>query len=404
MMPISREVGVKQKIPQERVACENVRRVLLAILTAKKASKARLAAETGISLMSISRICDELIDLGLIREVDDTSQRPLRSGRPPKKVTLLADSLLCCGVYLGKRMLHMGIVNPYGCVLEKKQVSFPEHGSFVPDQVLPWVAEQLKTFLACWRGRGLLREVGVSVTGIVDEEKGTLEFSANLKWKDCGITRYLHGQLPEFDFSLENDTKALAQAEYFYGASAGVGNIVVLTLDDGIGSAAVLDGKVYRARRNMAGEIGHIILNPNGKACECGQVGCLQTYLAKNVILNEAQRMYPGINLRDLVRKSQNNEPFASALINQVVDYASVAINLLANMYSPQVICLSGSTIWDSPVLRDMIEKNYKNKLSEYLCDSFLLKFDSFGPDAYFIGGAAAAFSHVLERMRVVHV
>lgn len=392
---------MRRQEERELTGCESVRRVLMSLLTAKKSSKAQLAAENGVSLMSISRICDELMRRGLIREVEESPKNVSGSGRPPKWLTVNADALLCCGVHLGNRKLHMSIVNPYGGVLQNEQAHFAAERAFTPDQALPWMVERLRAFLHQWRGRGLLREVGIAVTGIVDEGKGELTFSANLKWENCRIVEYLHEQLPDFDFYLENDTKALALAEYYYGTSAGVGNIVVLTLDDGIGSAAVLDGKLYRARHNMAGEIGHIILNPGGKACECGQVGCLQTYLAKNVILNEAQRMYPGITLRELISRSQKEDPFALALVNQVVDYASIAINLLANMYSPQVIYISGSTVWESPVLRDMIEKKYKTRLSKYLGDAFQLKFDSFGPRSYVVGGAAVAFSHVVNSLSV---
>ena len=113
--------------------------------------------------------------------------------------------------------------------------------------------------------------------------------------------------------------------------------------------------------------------------------------------------MYPDINLSELFERSQQKEPFAEALAKQVVDYASIAINLLANMYAPDVILISGTTIWESAILRDMIMKNYKRRLNDYLSNAFQLKPDSFGPSAYMIGGAAVAFGQVIETLQLRH-
>lgn len=394
----------EQRLDRDLMRRSNIKLVLTSLLAAKEASKASLAEKTGISVMSVGRISMELTRMGLLKEMKLKPQGARASGRPPKGLTLNAEKLLCCGVHLDKQVLHMGIVDPYGSVLDKKRISYTAAQDFVPEDVLPWMAKHLRDFLGKWRGKGLLSNVGIAVSGIVDAQQGELEFSANMRWRNCRIAEYLKSVIPNHDFFLENDTKALAWAEYQYGASAGTQNIVVLSMDDGIGSATVLDGKLYRGGRNIAGEIGHITLNPNGKVCECGQTGCLQTYLAKNVILNEARMKYPDIDLKGVFEHSQTNEPFAVALVKQVVDYTAIAINLLANMYAPDVIVISGSTIWESPILRELIEMNYKSHLNEYMRNEFELKFDSFGSSSYVVGGAAVAFGQVVETLQLRHV
>lgn len=394
----------ERRLNQSMMRQSNEKYVLMTLVASRSASRPYLAEMTGISLMSVGRICDKLIDLGIIRETDDTFVNSKSGGRPAKGLSLNDQSLLCCGIYLGKNSLQMGVVSPYGNVLEKRQYTTSALTDTSPDSVLHWAASRVKEFLAPWHGKGLVQDIGIATSGIVDRLGGELAFSANLKWENVPVAAIMSEALPEYNFLLENDTKALAMAEYQCGAFAGEPNMVILALDDGIGSAALLDGKLYRAKNNMAGEIGHIVLNPAGKVCECGQVGCLQTQLAKNVLLNEARTVYPGISLSDLVRKSQQGEPFAVGLINQFLSASSIAINLLANMYSPEVILISGSTIWESPVLRDMIEKNYKKKLNKYICDEFQLKFDSFGPNSYLVGAAAVAFSQVMDTLVVKHI
>ena len=116
--------------------------------------------------------------------------------------------------------------------------------------------------------------------------------------------------------------------------------MVVLSIGDGIGAAVILNGEIYRGREIMAGEIGHIYLNPAGKICECGKVGCLSTHLSQRTILAEARTVYPNIDMKGLFDYFQRGDSFAVALITQVVEYTSIAINLLANTYAPEVVLL----------------------------------------------------------------
>lgn len=395
---------VGQWMDRDSIRKNNAKAILTTLLAEREAPRNHLAEKAGISVMSAGRIADELIALGFLQEKKASSQRGNTVGRPPKVLTLHTDRLLCCGVNLDKDVLHIGIVDPYGVIRERRDIPYPAEMEFSPEHILPWMAGEIDTFLEKWRGQGLLSNVGVTMPGIVDVQNGVLQFSANLRLKDCHVTAYLKERLPDFNFILENDSKALAQAEYQFGAVAGTQNMVVLSMGAGIGSAAILNGEVYRARNNMAGEIGHIVLNPAGKICECGKIGCLQTNLTKTAILNEAHFVYPGIGLTELLEYASRGETFAEALIKQVVEYISMTINLLANTYAPDAILLSGTTIWECPGIFPLVERDYKRLLSEYMQDTFLLRLDSFGADGYVIGGGAVAFKQTVETMQLRHV
>lgn len=395
---------IGQWMDRDSIRKNNAKAILTTLLAEREAPRTLLAEKAGISVMSVGRIADDLIELGFLQETKASAQRENTAGRPPKVLKLDADQLLCCGVNLDKTALHMGIVDPYGVIRERKDVPYPTEQKFTAEYILPWMAEEMSAFLERWKGRGLLNKVGVTVPGIVDAQKGVLQFSANLQLQDCAVTAYFKKQLPDFDFYLENDSKALAQAEYRFGTAAGTPNMVVLSLGDGIGSAAILNGEIYRARNNMAGEIGHIVLNPAGRICECGKIGCLQTNLTKNAILNEAHSVYPGISLTQLLEYAERGETFAEALVKQVVEYISMTINLLANTYAPDVMLLSGVTMWECPGLFPLVERDYRRLLSQYMKDTFLLSLDSFGPDGYVIGGGVVAFQQSVDELRLHHV
>ncbi len=389
---------------RDSIRKNNARALLTTLLAEREAPRTLLAEKTGISVMSVGRIADELIEAGFLREGKASSQRETTAGRPPKVLSLNSDQLLCCAANMDRSALHLGVVDPYGELREWRDIPYPEEMEFCEEQLFPWMAEKLTDFLERWKKRGILSSVGVTMPGIVDVQRGVLQFSANLGLRNCHVAEYLKKCLPEFEFNLENDAKALAQAEYRFGAAAGTQNLVVLSMGSGVGSAAILNGEVYRARNNMAGEIGHIVLNPAGKICECGKTGCLQTNLTKKAILNDAHNVYPGIDLTELLAYAERGEPYAGALVKQVVEYISMAINLLANTYAPDAIFLSGATIWECPGLVPLVQRDYKKFVSKFMQDTFQLRPDSFGPSGYVIGAGAVAFNRTIERLSLHHV
>ncbi len=386
-----------KKVDRTLMHQNNTRLVLSAIRQAGEMSRAQAAEATGMSIVTVGRIVDELMALGILREQEKESG--IQVGRPPRVLSLEHSQLLCASAFLGRGELFLGVVDPRGCLLDQEHHAFPDSEEFLPPAVLPWMAERLERFLARHAWENIRSTVGVVVPGIVDIDQGVLQFSANLRWRDVPVVSYLKERMPQYHFLLENDTKAMALAEQNFGECAGCRNMVALSIGDGIGAAMILNGEIYRGVNNMAGEIGHIILNPAGKICECGKVGCLQTHLSQRTILAEARSVYPGITLAGLFDYFQRGDPFSVALIGQVVEYTSIAINLLANTYAPEVVLLCGSMLRQHPIFATLVERSYRSKINEYMKDTFQLRFEHFGVTGHLMGGSALALRQVLEQL-----
>ena len=386
-----------KKVDRALMRRNNTRLVLSAIRQAGEMSRAQAAEATGMSIVTVGRIADELMACGVLREQE--KEGGAQVGRPPKVLSLEHTKLRCASAYLGRGELYLGLVDPDGTLLDEEHHLFPEHEEFLAQPVLHWMAGHLERFLARHAEDGMRSTVGVVVPGIVDIQRGVLQFSANLRWRDVPVVSYLKEKMPGYTFLLENDTKAMALAEQNFGPCPGCRNMVALSIGDGIGAAMILNGEIYRGVNNMAGEIGHIILNPAGKICECGKVGCLQTHLSQRTILAEARSVYPDITLAGLFDYFQQGDPFAVALIGQVVDYTAIAINLLANTYAPEVVLLCGSMLRQHPVFATLVERNYRSKINEYMQNTFQLRFERFGVDGHLMGGAALALRQVLEHL-----
>ena len=383
-----------KKVDRVLMRQNNTSLVLSAIRTAGEMSRAQAAEATGMSIVTVGRIADELIERGVLRE----EEKDGAIGRPPRVLSLDEEHLLCPSLSLDRDCLYLGLVSPTG-ILRRQEAHPVPYEDFTSQQVLPWVIEHLRHFLAAHQDMGFPQTVGVVMPGILDIERGQLEFSANFRWRDIPVVRQLEQALPGYTFVLENDCKAVALAEHSFGACAGCRNLVVLNLGDGIGAAVILNGEIYRGRDNMAGEIGHITLNPAGKICECGKVGCLQTHLSLRTILAEAGTVYPGVTMPELLEHYQNKEPFAVGVINQLLSYTSIAINLLANTYAPDVLLLCGSLLRAHPLLPKLLTDSYRHNLNKYLKNTFQFKLESFGVNGALIGGGAVALQHVLNEM-----
>lgn len=372
----------------------NIRQVLSLIQSEGELSRAQVAALTGMNIMTVGRIVENMIARGILQERE--TEALCQVGRPPRLLSLRQDRLLCASLFLARDKLHLGLVSLTGQVEAYRELPVPE-GDFVPEAVLPWMADSLERFLSEHQDRDLCRTIGAVVPGILDIGRGEVVFSANFQWSGVPLLEQLRRRLPDYDFILENDVKAVAVAEHQFGSAKGFRNVVVLNIGDGVGAAVILNDEIYRGKDNMAGEIGHIILNPAGKICECGKAGCLQTYLSQRTLLAEARAVYPHITLDQLFELYQRGETFVSAMMNQVGEYVAIAVNLLANTYAPDVVLLCGSMVRQGPVLSEIVKDMYQEKLNQYMKDTFQLRFERFGITGHLIGGGVLAMRQALK-------
>lgn len=385
-----------QKIDRVRVHRGNTRLLLSAIHKAGELSRAQAAEVTGIKIMTVGRVAEDLIARGILQEREKEGGSQV--GRPPKLLSLKEDRLLCAGMALDRDTLQLGLVDPRGQIHAYTSIPLPE-GALEPERITAWMADHLANFLRDHRDLSPRGTVGIVVPGILDVQEGEMVFAANLHWDHVPLLPLLRERMPEYDFVFENDVKAAALAEYRFGGLQDCRNLVVLSVGSGIGAAAVVEGELYRGKGNMAGEIGHITINPAGKVCACGKVGCLQTYLSPGTLLTEARTVHSDLTMPEMFALFQKGDPFITALIHQAVEYISIAINLLANTYAPEVVLLRGELLRRGPVIRRLVAETYREKLNWYMTDAFSLCFEQLGVSAPLTGGGILALERELDRL-----
>jgi len=200
---------------------------------------------------------------------------------------------------------------------------------------------------------GELAAVGVSVPGPMDLARGLLLRPPNLPgWDEVPLGTWLSH---EFDcpVGLENDANAAALAEWRFGAGQGLSHLVYLTMSTGVGAGLVLDGRIYRGARDLAGEAGHIPVVWEGDACACGQRGCLEAYVGGAAWTRRLRSAVPQqsrvltlagardrVNPEHVVAAAREGDAFAMAEMDRFNSLLARGIVSLVFLLAPQAIIL----------------------------------------------------------------
>jgi glucokinase len=202
--------------------------------------------------------------------------------------------------------------------------------------------------------------VGVGAAGMVDAMKGILRFAPNLAWRELPIAERISTALG-VACQLDNDANAAAYGEYRFGAGRGYRHMLLVTLGTGIGGGIIMDGRLARGAHGFAAEIGHVIVDPTGPKCGCGNVGCWEQVASGRAIGRAgvaAARQHP--DSRILALAGGDPERVTGAIVTEAGlegDQVAVAILReigvrlgqgmagLANILDPQIVVVGGGAI-----------------------------------------------------------
>ena len=190
------------------------------------------------------------------------------------------------GVDLGGTNLRIAAIDENGAIIEK--VSTGTQVSRGRDSVIDEMTDAIRTQAMKFRDYELLG-IGIGVPGIIDMQTGMLRESPNLPgWHNYPVRDEIERRL-QTAVVLENDANAAALGEKWLGAAAGVDDMCMFTLGTGVGGGLVLQGKIWHGMTGMAGELGHINVEPEGHPCNCGSRGCLEQYASATAVKRLAQ-------------------------------------------------------------------------------------------------------------------
>jgi len=199
---------------------------------------------------------------------------------------------------------------------------------------------------------GKLVAVGCAAPGPLDPDGGVIIRSPNQGWRDVPIIPWL-GDSVGVPAVLEDDARAGALGEGILGAGRGADPVVYVTVSSGIGSGLLLGGEIHRGGHGLAGEFGHLTVDPRGPRCGCGRRGCVESFAGGGSMARRARATWPRGTLRDgsrapvdaegVFRAARSGDPDAAAIADDAVEALARGLASLAAVLDPQAIVVGGS-------------------------------------------------------------
>ncbi len=256
----------------------NASLVLRALYDRGPISRAAIARLTGLTRTSVGELVAELEQDGLAQKV---GRGPSTGGKAPTLISLIDDARHMVTLDLGKRTFTGALLNLRGQIHRRAARDLKGADG---DAAVALVHDLIDELLA--GPHSPILGIGVGTPGIVDGE-GTIRWAVNLAWTDLPLGKRLatHYNLPTV---VTNDSRAAAFATFLFEGEDRPANLIAIKVGHGIGAGLVLDGKLFDGDGFGAGEIGHIVIEPDGAPCHCGRFGCLETVASVPAILREA--------------------------------------------------------------------------------------------------------------------
>ena len=292
------------------------------------------------------------------------------------------------GFDLGGTQLKYGLMDETGRLVLKSQAPTPS----TIDGLMDLIASLWKDLKA--QTPDTIRAAGFGFPGIYNLHDRKILQSPNYAELDDFDLYPEIGRVLDVPFLVDNDANMAAYGEWAHGAGRGVSSLVLLTIGTGIGGGIILDGKLWQGSCGYAGEIGHIVVNPEGERCNCGIRGCLEAEAAAPAIV----RKYKAIlgrtlvsTAEDIYKRAEAGEPAAIEAYAKAGYYLGIGLGMLINLLNPGKILLGGGVMTTGelllrPTVEEARRRSYK---ASFACCP--IERASLGNDAGTIGSAAWA-------------
>lgn len=297
------------------------------------------------------------------------------------------------GIDLGGSHIGVGLVDLNGKIVAKKDTDIHMKDAInIENFIIKTIVSDIKELLEF--NKNTLKDINVIGIGTPGEpENGIIKRIVNLEIKDFPIVQKLQKELNYNNIIIKNDGKCAAIAEKKYGSMKEFDDCVFLCLGTGIGGAAFLDSKLLKPKKHSGFEIGHMIIEKDGKLCKCGNRGCFETYCSMKRLKEKINREINKEHMesRDLLiflKENSENEKIKE-IIKEYIENLNIGLSNIINLLEPQCITLGGGFVHFKDILWNDLELEFKK--AKYLFnkeDIPVIKLAELGNDAGIIGAS----------------
>jgi N-acetylglucosamine repressor len=366
--------------------------ILNVIKTHGPIARADIADLTHLSPAAVTGLTAELIEDGLIVEKQEGASR---GGRPPILLALDSEAVYVVGIKLAEEHAALALANLNSDIVAKDVIQLAERDpDCISDQLAQGVRGLLRTMQV---SAGRLLGVGVGLAGIIDAAAGICRVSPHNGWREVPFAKLLEDRLDCLVY-LDNNVNSLTLMEKLYGAGQHARDFLVVTIGRGIGMGIVANGHIYRGAHGGGGELGHVVIDPDGLLCNCGNRGCLETFVAEPWLLRRAN--LNGLNVTtpdELLAAAQADHPVGRDVLEKAGCLLGQTMANLVNLFNPELIIVSGEGVRMGEFIFQPMREAMQRHMFAQLADGLALRIEPVSDDAWARGAASLVLNKIFS-------
>ncbi|MDX7993033.1 DNA-binding transcriptional regulator NagC [Xenorhabdus littoralis] len=323
-------------------------------------SRIQIAEESQLAPASVTKITRQLLERGLIKEVEHQAST---GGRRAISIITENRHFHTIGIRLGRHDATVALFDMSGKALVEERFPIPEN---TQSEVEMRIISAIESFMDKNQRRTKeLIAISVILPGLVDPDEGIVRYMPHIKVDNWPLVKNLRDRFKIFCF-IGHDIRSLALAENYFGATRDCEDSILVRIHRGTGAGVIVNNNILLNKRGNLGEIGHIQIEPLGERCHCGNFGCLETIASNSAIEARVQHQlrqgFPSqltlnnCNIHAICLAANTGDPLATEVIKQVGHYLGKAISITINLFNPQKVVIAGEITEAAQILIPAIQ------------------------------------------------
>lgn len=388
----------------------NKKIVLEMIRTQGPINKAEIARKAELSIPTVMKITEEFERENLVKTIGKGEST---GGKRPDLLEFVSNAYYITGIDIGRHYVKIVIIDMAAVIMSKECFPTTEEDIKQPKQFLEKIAERVEALIIkSGISKGRFMGIGIGMPGILDYARGDVIFSPDFNWVNVPLMEIFRNQLPFYKIFLENANRALALGEYIYGAAKNADYILCINLGYGIGAAIIESGQLLYGKSGTCGEFGHMIMEPDGPLCDCGNQGCLEALASGNAIAKRMEReIMEGkqtlvsraavkqgkIEAEMVFEAARAGDILSRKIIDEAMEYVGIAIASSINLLDPDMIILAGGLTKSKDLFLDQLQRTVEKYKMKYSGKNVSIRTGTLGEYATAIGAAAMLIRLFIE-------
>lgn len=321
--------------------------ILNVIRTDGPISRAAIAKKTNLTPPTVTNIVGELIESGIVVETDLGESK---GGRKPILLNINTSAFQVIGVDVGIKRIKIVATDLNARVIERLEKGIPSQ--LTEEIFVALLIDGIREIMDKPKlNVGTLMGIGIGMHGLVNPDRGISIFAPNFQLRNIPLRKELEAAF-NLPVEVDNDVRAMALGESWFGNGQGFDNFICLNVGNGVGSGIILDGKLYRGTSFTAGEVGHTTVDAEGPQCSCGNYGCLQALVSGPAIAARAEKQIQtgrdtvlsghDISGEAVYEAALTGDELASEILRETGRYLGIGISNVINTLNPARVIIGG--------------------------------------------------------------